>query len=141
MRLCVICLITGVLIGCSSTPLELPTCEIPQAPAEAQHPLGLPELPVEASSTDSTATFDLAGMMQLKRFRIASETNLTIGKANALALEARNESINALIECTRYQKIWAEIREDMLQQERFNHSMDNYWHRGVILLGALAVVL
>jgi len=141
MRLWLSCLILGALSACSSTPLELPSCEIPQAPAVAQFPLSLPELPQEVSSTDLTATFDIPGMQQLKRYRIASETNLTIGKANALALEARNESINALIECTRYQKIWAEVREDMLQQERFSHSMDNYLHRGIIVLGALAVVL
>ena len=141
MRLCAICLIAGALIGCSSTPLELPTCEIPKAPAEAQHPLSLPELPVEVSSTETTATFDIAGMMQLKRYRIASETNERVSNLNAKALEARNESINALIECTKYQKVWAEVREEMLQQERFNHSMDNYWHRAIIVLGALAVAL
>ena len=99
MRLCAICLIAGALTACSSTPLELPTCEIPQAPTVAQRPLSLPELPVEVSSTETTATFDLAGMAQLKRYRIASETNERVSNLNAAALEARNESINALIEC------------------------------------------
>lgn len=107
----------------------------------AQRPLSLPELPQEVSSTESTATFDLPGMMQLKRYRIASETNEMVANLNAQALEARNESINELIECSRYQKVWIEVREEMLKAERFDHTMDNYWHRAIILLGALAVAL
>jgi len=141
MRLCAIFLIAGTLTGCSSTPLEVPTCEIPSAPDEAQHALELPEMPQEVSSADDTATFDLGGILQLERFRQASLANKDIADLNASALEARNESINSLIECSRYQKIWMEVREDMLEQERQDHMMDNLWHRGVIALGVLAAVL
>lgn len=141
MRACVIFLMAGGLIGCSSTPLELPTCEIPEAPEAAQYALSLPEMPVEVSTTAETATFDLPGLLQLERFRRASVTNKIIADENALALEARNESVNALIECSRYTKIWMEVREDMLEQERQDHWLDNLWHRGVIVLGAIAVAL
>ncbi len=134
-------LMVGGLIGCSSTPLELPTCEIPEAPASAQHALSLPEMPQEVSATDSTATFDLGGLLQLERFRQAALANEQIANENALALEARNESVNALIECSKYQKIWMEVREDMLEQERHDHAMDNWFYRGVITLGVLAAVL
>ncbi len=141
MKQCAIFLIAGALIGCSSKSLELPTCEIPEAPAEAQHPLSLPEMPQEASSTESSATFDLEGILQFERFRQAAATNTEIAELNAQALEARNESINALIECSRYQKIWMEVREDMLEQERADHMMDNIWHRAVIVVGVGVALL
>ena len=129
-----------VMAGCSSTPLELPTCEIPGPLAEVQHPLKLPRLPQAASSTDTTATYPLEEVKQLKRYRLAADANTKVAKANALALEARNDEVNALIECSRYSKIWMEVREDMLDQERRDHFIDNLWHRGLIALGVIAAV-
>lgn len=136
------CLILGVLAtGCSSTPLELPACEILGPLAEVQMPLTLPELPSAVRSDDAMATFDLAGMQQLKRYRIASDANTAIAEKNALALKARNEEVNKLIECSRYSKIWMEVREDMLEQERREHFMDNLYHRGLIALGLIAAAV
>ena len=125
----------SLLTACSSTPLELPTCEIPAPMAEVGHPIGVPEMPVETSRTDDSATFDRAGIVQLTQLRVAAVTNKRVAEENALAIEARNEEVNALIECSRYQKIWMEVREDMLEQERHDHMLDNLWHRGVIVLG------
>lgn len=141
MRICATFLILGVLTACSSTPLELPTCQIPETSLDTQQPLTLPELPVEVSSTESTATFDVAGMQQLKRYRIASEANSAIASANADALAARNESTNALIECSEGQEHWSQIREEMLEQERRDHFIDNWFYRGVIALGLIAVAI
>lgn len=141
MKLCASCLILGVLIGCSSTPQELPSCDIPAPLAEVQQPLRLPELPVEVASTDTTATFDLAGLAQLKRYRIASDTNKTIAEDNAGALEARNDEVNALIECARYQNVWIQVHADDLKDEKQAHFIDNLWHRGVIVLIGVAGAL
>jgi len=134
-------LIVGILIGCSSTPLELPTCEIPGPMAEVGHPITVPNMPTEQSATDTTATFDLEGLLQFDRVHEAGLTNAKIAKENALAIEARNEEVNQLIECARYSKIWMEVREDMLKQERKNHMFDNMWHRGLIALGVIGAVL
>lgn len=141
MKACAVFLIVGGLIGCSNTPLDLPTCEIPGPSPEIAYALNVPEMPSETSSTDSTATFDLPGLLQLERVRQASIVNSKIATQNALALEARNEEITNLIECSKYQKIWMEVREDMLESEKFNHKMDNYWYRGIIVLIGLGVAL
>ena len=137
------CSIIGVLIALTacSTTRELPDCEIPEAPDDAQRAVSLPELPQEVSSTDTTATFDLDGMLQLKRYRIASDTNTEVANLNAEALEARNESVNALIECVRGQNVWMEIREDELEREKRDHFIDNWFHRGVIVLIGIGVAL
>ncbi len=135
-------LILGVsLTACSTTPLELPTCEIPAPMAEIGQPVSVPEMPSAVSQTEDTATFDRAGVVALTQVRIAADTNSTIAQENALAIESRNEEVNQLIECARYSKIWMEVREDMLDQERKDHQFDNYWHRGVILALALGLAL
>lgn len=135
-------LIVGALTaGCSSTPVELPDCQIPASTEAAQAALDLPALPGEVSSTDTTATFDVAGMQQLKRYRIASEANKTIADENALALDARNRSVEALLECSRNQRQFAVIREELLQQERKDRFIDNLWHRGLIVVIAIGIAL
>ncbi len=143
MRAWVIYWILGasLLTACSSTPLELPTCEIPAPMAEVGHPISVPEMPVAVASTEDTATFDRAGIVTITQVRVAAATNKKVAEENALAIEARNESVNQLIECSRYSKQWMEIREEELEQERHDHFIDNLWHRGVILLGIAAAVL
>lgn len=140
-RLVVFWILGASLTACSSTPLELPTCDIPEAPATAARPLSVPDMPEDVARTESTATFDLDGILQLDRLRRASLANAEVATKNAEALEARNESVNALIECSKYQKVWMEVREDMLEQERQAHQIDNLWHRGLIVLGVAAAIL
>jgi hypothetical protein len=140
MRICVVFLILGALTACSTTPPELPDCEIPLAPESAQQPIILPDLPAVVSSTETTATFDLEGMKRLKQYRIASETNMTIASDNAGALEARNESVNYLIECGKSAKAFAAVRQEQLDIERRDHFIDNWFYRGLIALGIIAVV-
>ena len=138
-----ICWILGasLLTACSSTPTELPTCEIPGPSPEVGQPVNVPEMPVETSRTDTSTTFDRSGIVRLTQVRVAAVTNERVAAENALALEARNEEVAELIECSRYQNVWMEVREEMLESEKFNHKMDNYWHRGIIVLIGLGVVL
>ena len=129
------------LTACSTTPLELPTCEIPAPMAEVGQAVSVPEMPSPVSKTEEMATFDRAGVVALTKVWVAAGANETVANENALAIESRNEEVNQLIECARYSKIWMEVREDMLEQERKDHQFDNYWHRGVILALALGLAL
>jgi hypothetical protein len=131
----------SLLTACSSTPVELPTCEIPAPMAEVGHPIGVPEMPVETSRTDDGATFDRAGVVQLTQLRVAAETNKRVAEENALAIEARNEEVNQLIECARYAGIWMEVREEMLEDQKQEHMMDNLMRNGLILLLAAGLAL
>lgn len=141
MKVWLICWIVFALTACSSTPLQLPTCDIPGPSPVVQMPLELPRLPQAASSTDTTATYPLEEVRQLKRYRLAADANFKVAQSNALALEARNDEVNNLIECSMYSKIWMEVREDMLEQERRDHFMDNLYHRGLIALGLIATAV
>lgn len=119
----------------------MPVCEIPGPVEGVADPVSVPEMPQDVSRTDSTATFDRDGVVRLTQVRVAAETNKRIAEENAAALRARNEEVEALIECARYSRIWMEVREEMLEQERRDHFIDNIWHRAVIVLGAVAVAL
>lgn len=134
-------LILFALAACSSTPRELPTCDIPAPMGDVGHALSTPEMPVEVSRTETSATYDLQGLLQLQRVREAGIANKNIAEENALAIEARNGEVNELIECARYQLIWMEDREDMLETERREHFIDNLWHRGLIVVVAVGMAL
>jgi len=129
------------LQGCSTTPLEPPSCEVPETLGPIAAMQSVPEMPVETSRTEAGASFDLEGLLQFQRLREASVANKTVGDLNAAALQARNDEVNALIECVRHQNVWMEVREDMLEQERSAHQIDNLWHRGLIALGVAAAIL
>ena len=129
------------LTACSTTPLTPPSCEVP-APLDMIAELqSVPEMPSAVSKTEDTATFDFDGLLQFERLRRASVGNNVVGDLNSAALQARNDEVNALIECVRHQNVWMEVREDMLEQERNAHQIDNLWHRGLIVLGVAAAIL
>jgi hypothetical protein len=109
--------------------------------AEVGQLQSVPEMPVEMRRSEEGAWFDLEGLLQFQRLRAASESNKTVGDLNAAALQARNDEVNALIECVRHQNVWMEVREEMLDQERKAHQIDNLWHRGLIVFGVVAAVL
>ena len=91
MKICVLCLILGVLTACSTAPPEVPDCQIPSVRADATYPMSLPEVPVEESNTLTPATFDLDGRRELKAYRIACEDDQTLDVENAVEVEATNE--------------------------------------------------
>ena len=140
MRICVLFSIL-IVASCAGEPIQIPSCVIDAAPVETTQPLRLPELPAVVSATDTTATFGLEGMKQLKRYRIASETNTAIASDNASALQARNQSVNALIDCGKWNERFAEIREEQLRQERRDRFIDSLWYRGIIIIGGITVAL
>ena len=129
------------LTACSTTPPELPTCEIPAPMAEIGQPVSVPEMPSPVSATDDMATFDRAGIVALTKVWVAAGTNETVASENALAIESRNEEVNALIECARYSSIWMEVREEMLEDQKQEHMIDNLMRNGLILLLAAGLAL
>ncbi len=98
-------------------------------------------MPVEASSTDTSATFDRAGIVQLTQVRVAAATNERVASENAAALEARNVEVTELIECARYAGIWMEVREEMLEDQKQEHLMDNLMRNVLIVLLAAGLAL
>ena len=134
-------LVIGTLTGCVSTPIELPDWEIPEATETATYPLSLPERPAATVNAAGMAEFTKEGMLQLRRYTVAAETNTEIATANAVALEAQSRAFNALIDAGKLQRQVGQIRGELLEIERRDHRMDNWFHRGLIALGLIAVSL
>jgi len=133
-------LILPLLLACATNPVTLPDWDIEKASIEAQSPLTLPVLP-QAGISGDLATFDKAAMEQLQRYVITSEGNVEIAQANAEALKSQSQAYNSLIDAGRMQQQISQIRQQLLDEEKKAHFVDNLWHRGVIILGVLAAVL
>lgn len=136
-----ICSLLGSLSGCVSSPVELPTCEVERVSVEVQRPLRLPEMPPPVSGNDDTVSFDRDGFAALVAYTIAAGGNYEVAVANADALEAQSGAYNELIECSRLAHQFGQVREEQLAQERRDHFIDNWFHRGLIALGILVAVL
>jgi hypothetical protein len=98
-------------------------------------------MPSAVSQTEEMATFDRNGIVQLTQVRVAAVTNERVASENAAALEARNVEVSELIECARYAGIWMEVREEMLEDQKQQHMMDNLLRNILIVLLAAGLAL
>jgi len=101
-------------------------------------PVSVPEMPFPVSSTQEETVFDHDGIVTLTLVRIAAETNKTVAQENASALKARNDEVNALIGCARYQNVWIQVHAEDLKDEKREHWIDNLIHR--VVLGVMLIV-
>lgn len=136
-----ICFLLGSLSGCVSSPVDLPTCEVERVSVEVQEPLRLPEMPSPVSADDQVVSFDREGFGALTAYTIAAGGNYEIAVANAEALAAQSEAYNELVDCAGLAHQFGQVREEQLAQERRDHFVDNWFHRGLIALGILVAVL
>ena len=102
------------------------------------HGVSVPEMPIGVSRTEELTTFDRDGIAVLTQLRVSAAFNHKIANENALALEARNAEVTALIECARYQNVWIQVHAEDLKDEQREHWLDNLLHRGLIVLGLAA---
>ena len=135
------CLTFGTLSGCASQTVDLPDWDIPEAAEEIQYPLSLPELPSPASSSETHVTFTADDFARLASYAVTAGGNYDAALANAEALERQSAAYNSLIEAGKLQRQLTQVRQEMLEQERRDHFVDNLWHRGIIVLIAIGVAL
>jgi len=77
-----------------------------------------------------------------EQYEIISEGNLEIANANAAGLRAMFGAYDELWSAGKMQQEYAELREEMLQEERRSHESDNWFYRGtIVLIGGLAIAL
>ncbi len=137
-----ICSVLLSLSGCASqNPVDLPDWDLTPATVEIQQPLRLPEIPSPASATEDNVTFTREQFAALVQYTIVAGGNTDIALENAAALEALSRSYNHLIEAGKLQMQFTQVRDEQLQRERREHEMDNWFYRGLIALGLVAVAL
>lgn len=77
----------------------------------------------------------------LDLYDIASTANVTIAQENAAASRAGDLAYDEILGAARLQQELSQIRQDQLEQERHDHTVDNWWHRGLIVLIGIGVAL
>jgi hypothetical protein len=85
-------------------------------------------------------TFTREDFAALVQYAIVAGGNQDISEHNTAALEGLSRAYNHLIEAGKMQHQFTQIREEQLARERRAHEMDNWFYRGVIALGILAIL-
>lgn len=135
------CLALLSLSGCASNPVEVPNFDaLSESSVEIATPLRLPEFPSPASANQDVVTFTAADFAQITRYLIVAGGNYEAAQGNAAALKAQSDAYNSLLSAARQQQQFTEIREEQLERERRDHFTDNWFHRGVIILGILVAL-
>lgn len=136
MRTWILSLIGLTLVGCASRPaVELPDWTIAERePSEIAMPLELPQLCAIPWPEDSLPCWSA-----LDQYDIASGTNVEIAVANIDALRQTEQAYDRLVEAGKLQNELAQIRQDLLDEERRQRELDKWWYRSIIVLGLIGI--
>jgi len=89
----------------------------------------------------SNGTWPRECWIALDAFDIVATGNTEIAQDLAGALNASDESYDALLGAAKVQQELSQIRKDLLERERQAHTMDNWFYRGFIALILVGVAL
>ena len=130
------------LSGCASAPTPDPWGEV-NVPAEpATIPVVLPEWPQPVDFTEQTVTFDLAGANVLEVWRVAALGNTEIAAAHADQIDDLRDAARSLVEAGKAQRKVAELRREILEEERRAHTYEKVglWALVVLVIAGAAVL-
>lgn len=82
-----------------------------------------------------SGSWDVECWKLLNAYDVVATANTSIAQENANALRKADASYDYLIEAGKLQSQLAQIRQQLLEQERRAHMMDNWFYRGIIVLG------
>ena len=125
------------LASCATAPTPDPWADLEVDQTEAQRPVRLPEWPDETSFTEDEITFDLSGARALSAYRATGEGNTEIADANAEQIDELRKAAAALVEAGQAQRRVADLRLEILQEERRHHA----WERAGYWTGMLLVII
>ena len=133
-------LILGVILsGCAtSQPNPWESVEVSDEPAT--QPLDLIRFPAPASFSDEFVTFDLQGAKDLKEFQVAAETNTDIAYENAAQVDDLNRAVAHLRDAGQGQRVIADMRQEILEEERKRHMVEKFTYWVLLLLFGVAAV-
>lgn len=139
MKRWLILLTVGALASCAANPpnpwQSVETCE-----GAAQQPLDLVRFPVPHVTGEDTATYTLGQIQQLDAFKTASEANTSIARQHAATIDQQCRAIDGLVRAGQAQRTVADMRAEMLQEERQARMFERFGYWAIIAaLGVAAV--
>jgi len=133
MRILVLSLISFALVSCATTtPNPWIGLDVDLSPATT--PLDCGSFPLPSESHNTHVVYDKAGLNDLNAYRRCSEANEAIVTEHALQIGQLKLARKGLVEAGQAQRHIADMREEMLRDERQHHFWQSlgYW---VVILG------
>jgi len=132
-------LIAGVNSGCVTTPPENPWDDLTVETDPAATAVECGRFPAPSEATDSMIIYDTAGVNELEAYRVCSEANQAIVDEHAQQIGELKTSREALVQAGQAQRNIAEMRQEMLEDERQHHFWQSlgYW---VIIIAAVVAL-
>jgi len=120
MRTLLLSLISSVILlsGCASGPPHNPWDALTTETSAAVTPLDCGSFPVAGAATDTGATYDISGLNDLNDYRKCSEANEGIAGEHAKQVDQLKIVRKNLTEAGRAQRNIADMKQEMLDDER-----------------------
>jgi len=127
----------------ANQPVQLPEWDIePLVIGEAVNPTPLPELcELQKAASGELIGWDAECAQSFLAYEIVAEANTDKAYNNTAALLKTEAATNHLIDAAKMQREIAIIRQDLLEEERTEHWLDNLFHRIIIALGVIGAIL
>lgn len=131
-------LIVGLSLSGCATVEENPWADLVVETEPAETALDCGSFPMPAASDGQGITYDAAGVNALEAYRTCSEANQGIANEHAAQVDQLKIVRQALTEAGQAQRNVAEMRQEMLEEERRHHFWQSlgYW---VLIIGAVAL--
>ena len=134
MKALLACLIAGaVLSGCATAPVD-PWQGLTVDTDPAATPVDCGSFPYPTDVIGDAIIYNNAGANDLEAYRVCSEANAAIADEHAKQIAQLKIARAALVDAGKAQRNIAEMREEMLEDERQHHFWQSlgYW---VVILG------
>lgn len=140
MKMLRIFLLVGVLSGCATTQVENPWDDLSTETDPAATSLDCGSFPLPSGATETGIEYNKAGTNNLEAYRQCAEANQAIVDLHAAQIGELEISRAALVEAGQSQRNIAQMRQEMLDDERQHHFWQSlgYWVM-IIALGAAAL--
>jgi len=133
--------VVGILAGCATPPSPDPWTDIQVPTARAEKPLSLPEFPSPASMTTDTVTFDIEGANAVSAYIVVAEANTDIAYQHSEQIDDLRAASRYLVDAGKAQRKVADLRLEILEEERRHWMFEKAAYIGGFLLIGLAVAL
>lgn len=133
-------LLTILISGCATERYQIPDWNTVERDAtqEAVDPDALPDL---CDIDRDTGAWSLECWQIFVRYVEIAETNTEVAQLMADGLRKSDAAYDHLVAAGKLEQQLAQIRADLLEDERRAHRMDNWFYRGLIALGLLGAAL
>jgi len=132
MRILILSLISFALASCA-TPAPNPWLGLDTGTEAAATPLDCGSFPLPTEVTDTYVVYDKAGLNDLNAYRQCSEANEGIAGEHALQIGQLKIARKGLVEAGLAQRHIADMREEMLKDERQHHFFQSIGLYAVII--------